>query len=230
MPFDARAEGDTAATLRQLTALAWLNVLLHGLGLIVAWFGLRPGSVVAQLAERMAYLAADPAIWRWGWGIWMLCAVVLVAYMAVLERLLPPHSIAGRLAVVLTAAGMAVDLLCDGLQIGVLPLVAATGPSVAPLFLAFERLAFVGGATVANGLYTTGVLLMTLRMGTLAGTPARLAGWGTVAAGYAMMAAGLLPSPALLQATAGPTLVFYCLWTVLLAHALRRQDRDEPMR
>src|SRR6476620_6767207 len=137
MPFDARAEGDTAATLRQLAALAWLNVLLHGLGLIVAWFGLRPGSVVAPLGERIAYLAADPAIWRWGWGIWMLCSVVLVAYMAVLDRLLPLRSAAARLALVLTAAGMAIDLLCDGLQIGVLPLVAATGPSAAPLFLAF---------------------------------------------------------------------------------------------
>jgi hypothetical protein len=220
---------ETRDTFR-LFVLAWLNVVLHSLGLIVAWFGLRSGSVVAPLAERMAYLAADPAIWRWGWGVWMLCAVVLVAYMAVLERVLPPRSTVAHLALVLAAAGMAVDLLCDGLQISVLPLAAANGPSATPLFLAFERLAFVGGATVANGLYTTGVLLMTLRFGAFSGRPARLAGWGTVAAGYAMMGAGLLPSPALLQATAGPTLVLYCLWAVLLAHNLQQQDRAERSR
>jgi hypothetical protein len=219
----AVATGDTA-TFRRLEILAWANVGLHALGLTVAWFGLRPGSVVAPLAERMAYLAADPAIWRWGWGLFMLCTLVLVAYMAVLERLMPPRSTAARLALVLTASGMAIDLLCDVLQISVLPLAAAAGPASPSLFLAVERLAFTGGATAANGLYTTGVLLMTLRLGRRAGAPARLAGYATVAAGYAMAVAGLLPSPALLQAAAGPTLGFYCLWTVLLARDLRRQE------
>jgi hypothetical protein len=209
--------------LRRLEILAWANVVLHGIGLTVAWFGLRPGSVVAPLAERMAYLAADPAVWRWGWGLFMLCTLVLVAYMAVLERLLPHRSTAARLALVLTASGMAADLLCDVLQISVLPLTAASGPT--PLFLAIERLAFTGGATAANGLYTTGVLLMILGVGHRAGTLARLAGYATVTAGYAMAAAGLLPSPALLQASTGPTLGFYCLWTVLLARDLRRQDQ-----
>ena len=66
-------------------------------------------------------LAGDPAVWRWGWGVFMLCTLVLVAFMAVLERLLPDRSTAGRLALVLTASGMAVDLLCDVLQISVLP-------------------------------------------------------------------------------------------------------------
>jgi hypothetical protein len=211
------------APLRRLVLLAWSNVILHAAGLAVAWFGLRPGSVVAPLAERTAYLAADPAVWRWGWGIWMLCTLVLVGYIAELESLLPPRSIAGRLALVLTASGMAVDLLCDVLQISVLPLTAAAGPS--SLFLAIERLAFTGGATVANGLYTTGVLLMTLRFGRRAGMPARLAGWATVLSGYAMVAAGLLPSPALLLATAGPTLGFYSVWTVLLANDLQKEAR-----
>lgn len=221
MPCPTVATGDEA-TFRRLEILAWANVALHALGLTVAWFGLRPGSVVAPLAERMAYLAADPAIWRWGWGLFMLCTLVLVAYMAVLERLLPPRSTAARLALVLTASGMAIDLLCDVVQISVLPLVAAAGPT--SLFLALERLAFMGGATAANGLYTTGVLLMTLRLGRGVGAHARWAGYATAAAGYAMVVAGLLPSPALLQATAGPTLGFYCLWTVLLARDLRRQD------
>jgi hypothetical protein len=218
------APAGDAVTLHRLEILAWANVLLHALGLIIAWFGLRPGSVVAPLATRMTYLASDPAVWRWGWGVFMLCTLVLVAYMAVLERLLPARSTAGRLALVLTASGMAVDLLCDVLQISVLPLAAAAGSSSPALFLAVERLAFTGGATAANGLYTTGVLLMTLRFGARAGLPARLAGYLTVVFGYAMAVAGLLPSPALLQVTAGPTLGLYCLWTVLLARDLRSPE------
>jgi hypothetical protein len=49
---------------------------------------------------------------------------------------------------------------------------------------------------------------------------ARLAGWGTVAAGYAMALAGLLPSPELLAASTGPTIGLYGLWTVLVARDL----------
>jgi hypothetical protein len=207
---------DTAA--RRLELLAWANVALHGLGLAVTWFGLRPGSVVAPLSERMAYLASGPAVWSWGWGIWMLCTLALVGYMALLGRWLPAGSVAARLALVLTASGMAADLLCDVLQISVLP--GATAST--SLFLAVERLAFTGGATVANGLYTTGVLLMVLRLGRRAGGAARLCGYATVISGYAMALAGLLLSAALLQASAGPTLGFYSLWTVLLARDLRR--------
>jgi len=207
-------------TARRLEALAWANAVLHGFGLPVAWVGMRPGSVVMPLPDRLSYLAAHPPLWSWGWGIWMLCALLLVAYMAGLGSFLPAHSAVARLALVLTASGMAVDLLCDVLQISVLPGIAAAGQSSSTLFLAFEGLAFTGGATVANGLYTTGVLLMTLRFGNRIRTPARLAGYGTVVAGYAMAAAGLLPSPDLLQLSTGPTIGFFSLWTVLVARDL----------
>jgi hypothetical protein len=218
-----------SSTVRRLEALAWGNVAFHALGLIAAWFGMRPGSVVAPLAERTAYLASRPALWSLGWGIWMLCTLLLVAFVAVLGRFLPARSVAARLALVLTAAGMAADLLCDVLQISVLPLVATAGPSSTILFLAIERLAFTGGATVANGLYTTGILLITLRLAGSLSAPARLAGYATAAAGYAMAVAGLLPSPTLLQAATGPTILFYSLWTVLLARDLRRLGEDgEP--
>jgi hypothetical protein len=202
---------------RLLPTLAWGNVVLHGLGLALAWFGMRPGSVVVPLAERMAWLAGRPPGWTWGWGVFMLCTLLLVAYMAALRSRIPGQPVAALLAVVFTAAGIAVDLLCDVLQIQVLPLAAQGDPD---LFLAFERLAFTGGATVANGLYTTGVLLMTFCLRGLAGTPARLAGWATAVSGYAMVVAGLLPSPELLLITTGPTLGFYSLWTVLVARDL----------
>jgi hypothetical protein len=203
----------------RLTALAWANVVLHGAGLVLAVFGMRPGTPLRPLAERMSYLADAPAGWTWGWGVWMLCALLLTAYMVFLERHLPGSPPLARLAVVLTAAGMAADLLCDIVQIAVLPGVAAQGLSGAPLFLAWERLAVSGGLTVANGLYTTGVLLMTLSLRPVS-SMARLSGYATAVGGYAMAAAGLIPSASLAEAATGPTILFYSLWTVLVARDL----------
>ena len=203
---------------RLLPALGWANVAFHGAGLAVVWFGMRPGSVVSPLSDRIAFLAGRPMGWTLGWGVWMLCALLLVAYMATLRLLVPGQSLAAQLALVFTAAGMAIDLLADAVQIQVLPLAAQSGQ---PLFLAFERLALTAGATVANGLYTTGVLLMTLALGPRIGRLARLAGAVTVASGALMALSGLLPSPDLLAASTGPAIGFYCLWTVLVARDLR---------
>jgi hypothetical protein len=205
---------------RALPALAWANVALHGVGVAVAWFGMRLGSIAAPLAERMAYLASRPAGWIGGWGIWMICAVLLVSFMAVLRSRLPVPSPAADLALAFTAAGMGVDLLCDVIQMQALPLAAA---GLSPPFLLLERIAFTGGATVANGLYTAGVVLMTLCLRP-AGVATRLAGWATGVSGAVMVLSGLVLSPALLVASTGPTLGFYCLWTVLVARDLQ-QDR-----
>lgn len=207
---------------RLLPALAWANVALHGVGLAVAWFGMRPGSVLVPLPQRMAYLAGSPPGWTWGWGIWMLCTLLLAAYMAALRLLIPGRPLAPRLALVFTAAGMAVDLLSDVIQIQVLPLAARAGASGEALFLAFERLALTGGATVANGLYTAGVLLMVIALQPRTGMPARLTGGATVLAGTVMIASGLLPSPELLVASTGPTIGFYSVWTLLVARDLGR--------
>jgi hypothetical protein len=207
------------ATVRAVWLLAWANVVLHAAGLVLAWIGMRPGSALVPLAERMAYLAGRPVGWTWGWGTWMACSLLLVSYMVVLRKLIPGRSATASLAVALTATGMPVDLLCDLVQIVFLPRAAAS-PEIG-VFRYLEGLAFTGGATVANGLYTTGILLMTLRLRTRIGALARWAGFGTVIAGYAMALAGLLQSPRLLEAATGPTILLYSVWTVLVARDLR---------
>lgn len=210
----------SARSQRVLPALAWANVAVHSVGVAVAWYGMRPGSIAAPLAERMAYLAGRPAGWIGGWGVWMICTVLLVSFIAVLRSRLPAPTPAADLALAFTAAGMAVDLLCDVIQMQALPMAAA---NPGPAFLLLERIAFTGGATVANGLYTAGVVLMTLclRRATVA---ARFAGWATGISGAVMVLSGLILSPALLVASTGPTIGFYSLWTVLVARDLQ-QDR-----
>ena len=196
---------------------------LHAAGLAVAWFGMRPGSVITPLTERMAFLAGLPAGWTWGWGVWMLCTLALVAFMAALRPYAAGHPLAAQLALVFTAAGMAADLLTDAIQIQVLPFTAQAGAGAPALFLAFERLALTAGATVANGLYTTGVLLMTVALRGAVGKPTWIAGWATVAMGALMALSGLLPAPALLAAATGPTIGFYSVWTLLVARDLCRR-------
>jgi hypothetical protein len=214
----------SARSQRALPALAWANVAFHGVGIAVAWFGMRPGSIAAPLAERMAYLAGRPAGWIGGWGIWMICTLLLVSFMTVLRSRLPTSSPAADLALAFTAAGMAVDLLCDVIQMQALPM-AAAGAGQVGLFLALERIAFTGGATVANGLYTAGIVLMTVCLRPIASRPARLAGWATGISGSVMVLSGLILSPTLLVASTGPTIGFYSLWTVLVARDLGR-DRQ----
>ncbi len=124
-----------------LQTFALANVALHGAGLALAWYGMRPGSVAAPLAGRMAFLASRPAGWIGGWGVWMICTLLLVSFMAVLRSRLPAPNPAADLALVVTAAGMGVDLLCDVIQMQILPL-AAAAPGQIHLFLAFERIAF----------------------------------------------------------------------------------------
>jgi hypothetical protein len=198
---------------RLLWGLAWGNVVLHGVGLVLAVFGMRPGSPLVPLPERMEYLAGHPAAWSWGWGVWMACSLLLLGYVAALRSRLP--SFAADLALTLTAAGMGVDLMCDVVQIRGLPLATASEP----LFLSLEALAFTGGATVANGLYTAAVLILTLSL--RIGSGARLAGFATVVFGAAMAVAGMIPSPRLLELATGPTIGFYSLWTILVARDLR---------
>jgi hypothetical protein len=192
--------------------VAWLSVALHALGLGAA-LGMRPGTAVVDLPSRMAFLAAAPLRWSAGWGVWMLCALSLVAFFVVAAERLP--ALAGRAALALVAAGAAVDLFCDAGQAALLPALAGD----ARLFLAVERLLGVGGAVVANGLYTLATLVVTLSV--RSGWP-RLFGLLCVAGGAAMVAAGFGGVWRYVELTVGPTMLFYCAWAVATANVLDR--------
>ena len=215
--------------IRVLTVLARLNVAFHAAGLALAVVALRAGTALVPLSERMAFLAGKPLLWRLGWGVWMISALLLVAYLASAERLVQQRwerSLLARLSVTFAAAGMGVDLLCEVINLSVLPLLASSGTS--ELFLAFERMAFTGGATVANGLYTTAVLLLTRALGARASALTRASGYGAVVSGYLMAVAGILPSPVLLQYATGPTIGFYCLWVLVVVTDLRTSGEPRP--
>jgi hypothetical protein len=206
--------------------LAWVNVAIHGLALVLAFVGMRPGSPLVDLPQRMHYLAGFPLAWSIGWGTWMLCTLALIAFfVALAPRLAGPPAMA-NLAVLLAAAGGGIDLFCDVLYITVLPQLASLGPPAKDLFLMVERAALAGGLVVANGLYALGTLLLTLCLR----RPGQPISW-VVGIGYAvfffgmvLVVAGFLNDAWLAALGTGPTIGLFCLWTILAARFEERWE------
>lgn len=207
--------------MRPLTLAAGLSVGLHLGGLALAVAALRPGTPLVPLAERVAYLAERPLGWTLGWAAWMLCALALVAFLAVLAHVVPEASTVLRTAVMLASAGAAVDLVCDTLYITVLPGLAAAGPT--PLFLTVERALGAGGVVVANGLYTIATLLAALGLRARPEMPPVVTwlGYATFAGGMLMVAAGFTGDPRHLELATGAAILPYMAWTLGVARALR---------
>ena len=207
--------------MRPLTLAAWTNVGLHLMGLALAIVALRPGTPLVPAAERVAYLAQRPLGWSLGWAAWMLCALVLVAFLAVLAHVVPEAGAVLGPALMLASAGAAVDLVCDTLYITVLPGLAADGATA--LFFTVERALGAGGVVVANGLYTVATLLATLGLRSRPAVPALVLwlGYATFAGGMLMVAAGFTGDPQHLPLATGVTIVPYMAWTVAVARSLR---------
>ena len=207
--------------MRPLTLAAGLSVGLHLGGLVLAVAALRPGTPLVPPAERVAYLAERPLGWTLGWAAWMLCALALVAFLAVLAHVVPEASTVLRTAVMLASAGAAVDLVCDTLYITVLPGLAAGGPT--PLFLTVERALGAGGVVVANGLYTIATLLAALGLRARPEMPPVVTwlGYATFAGGMLMVAAGFTGDPRHLELATGAAILPYMAWTLGVARALR---------
>jgi len=207
--------------MRPLTLAAGLSVGLHLGGLVLAVAALRPGTPLVPPAERVAYLAERPLGWTLGWGAWMLCALALVAFLAVLAHVVPEAPTVLRTAVMLASAGAAVDLVCDTLYITVLPGLATGGPT--PLFLTVERALGAGGVVVANGLYTIATLLAALGLRARPEMPPVVTwlGYATFAGGMLMVAAGFTGDPRHLELATGAAILPYMAWTLGVARALR---------
>jgi hypothetical protein len=205
--------------MRTLFATAGLTAALHVVGLVLALACLRPGSPAVPLDDRLAYLAAHPAGWSVGWGVWMLCALSLVTFLAAL-RSRAPHANLASLAVTLAAAGAAVDLICDVGQIVVLPDVAAWKPAQPALFVIWERWLGATGAIAANGLYSLAALAASLGLRSRVPTFVVALGALTCAAGFLMVVAGFTGDMRQLEVSVGATLVSYLMWTGAVTWAL----------
>lgn len=209
------------APVRVLLLVAVLNIGSHLAGLVAAILWMRPGTPLVSLEARMAFLARHPLGWSLGWATWMLCALSLLAFLAVLREHAGVASLAS-LSVTMAAAGAGVDLLCDTLQILVLPNVASRRDTA--LYVACERGLDAGGLVPANGLYSVGILLAALALRPR--LPAHSLGLGvaTFGGGMLMVAAGFTGDPQQLQLSSGLTMGAFLLWSVDVTRALLRPE------
>jgi hypothetical protein len=204
---------------RPLTKLAWLNVMLHLAGLAVAAVGMKPGSLMAPLPDRLAYLASRPLGWTIGWATWILCAIALVAFLAMLTHRLGERASVARLGLTIAIVGAGFDLCCDCTYILVFPMLATDRSTPESLFLVLERIVGIASMVIANGCYAIGILLTTIQLRGRAGT-SRLA----ILVGYAIAVFGLILSAAGFTwvgwhaaLATGPTILLFCVWVVLVA-------------
>jgi hypothetical protein len=209
---------------RPLIVLAWLNVLLHIAGLTLAAVGMSPGTPLAPLPERMAYVAAAPVGWTLGWVSWMCCALLLVAFLAALVQRLGEDAALARFGLMIAIAGLPIDLFCDAVFLVVLPMIASSHPPAEQLFLVVERATGVGSLVVANGAYSVAILLVSRVLQDRASI-----GLGTVMLGYAvgvgglfLVAAGFTGVPWHSLWATPPTIGLFCIWVVLVARSIAR--------
>lgn len=208
--------------MRLLAALAWLNVGLHVAGLLLAAAFIRPGSPLTPLPDRLRYLAAAPPGWAAAWGVWMGCAVAMVAFTAAVATHLAPRAELARLAVTVAVTAAGFDAFCDVAFITTFPMLAASSTTTNQLFPIVERLVGATSLVVANGLYSVSTLLTTLA---LRGRPglapgAVPVGSAVFAAGMLLAAAGFTGMPEHALWATGPTIGLYCVWVLLVARSL----------
>lgn len=208
---------------------AWTTAALNALGLLMAVGAMWPGAPDAPRAARLQFLAARPLGWTLGWVTWMLAAVALVVFFSHLARALRRPW--GLMALVLVAMGAAVDLLCDAVQVTVVPLAAGLAlrdPGAGAPFDLVERAAWAGGVVVGCGLYCLGVGAATLGLARREAAPplVRLAALSTLAGGAVWVGAEVAGARALLAPATAVTVLGFIAWAVAAPLALERAARE----
>ncbi len=199
---------------RALATRAWINALLHGVGLIAMAAWIKPGSLAFPVDERIRYLVDAPAPWVLSWVLWALAAVSM-AWLT--------HGLASRIggAAAWSAFGVSlsaaiVDISCDCLWID-----SAAVPDSLFDFEIQQAVAFFGGACVANGLYTLGVVLLLRALAPPFKSIVGWLGWGVVLAGFSICVVAVTGPLLLIEAATGLTLLGYPVWTLLVVRQLR---------
>jgi len=211
-----------ASTSRSLIGLAWLNVFVHVTALVLAAIGMRPGTPLVPLSERLSYLAGRPAGWTLGWVIWMGCAMALVAFLAALTHRLGEDARLAQLGLMIAVAGAAFDLMCDSVYIVVLPMLASRWPESEVVFLTVERVTGIGSLVIANGAYSISVFLFARALHDRPGLTRFTTGVGYAVAGFGLLlaTAGFTGIAWHAEWATPPVIGLFCLWVVFVAHSI----------
>ncbi len=164
--------------------------------------------------ERLAYIAANRAAWMFGWFLWQVAAVSLIAFYATLA--LRFRGVLSITAMAVAAAGVSLDIACESRYMAVLP--ELRGEAFVVLDRELEVLIGYG----ANGLYTLALILLVVAgWRVLPKTALALAGPVT-AAGVALALASLRGDPRLETITSAILFPLFTLWVIVVGVWLRK--------
>ncbi|MBI3553892.1 MAG: hypothetical protein HY077_15460 [Elusimicrobia bacterium] len=209
---------------KRLSLSAWAALALHlvaGLSmLLILSRGLQTNG---DLADRLQFLMDHRWLWALGWLPWTMAgASILVFYSCFAQAHSRELGILGWLAVCVALLAVACDWTAQGIEVFVLPGLAARAATASFLRVHREAVLLTGG--LANGLYTAaaGLLLRPTRSAYPRWTVG--AGWGVVAFGAWLTAASLADStPGLFWSNAG---LVPCLMAWLAGTALSSWRRE----
>jgi hypothetical protein len=201
---------------RTSSNVAWLAAATHIVASGAMLLLLRRGLPGFPEAERLAYIQTHRLSWLLGWTVWQVAAVSLLALYVVLAlRFSRTAPVLCGTALVVAAAGFAMDFSSEARYIAILP--ELHGDAFAALDRELEVL--IGYA--ANGLYTLAfALLVVAGWQELPKLALALAG-PVVAAGVALAVASLLHDPRLETITSAILFPLFTLWIVVVARWLR---------
>lgn len=195
------------------------------LALVGSKLWIDPGSIVAPLESRTAYLASAPPGWTLAFLIWMVCALSLVMFLFAAANY--TKSRYAGLALTLGAVGAGIDIFGQVLQVTVLPPLAAEMPATRVTFLTIDQLFFACSVVTGPLFYTLGIPLIGKALPRDARV-ARALGSIALACGLMMVAAGLINDAKLVTITTAVQLLTYCVWAVAAVRVMLSEPVLRP--
>jgi hypothetical protein len=198
--------------------VAWAAAATHVVASVAMLLLLRRGLPGFPEEERLAYIAANRAAWMFGWFLWQVAAVSLIAFYATLA--LRFRGVLSITAMTVAAAGVSLDIACESRYMAVLP--ELRGEAFAVLDRELEVLIGYG----ANGLYTLALILLVVAgWRVLPKTALALAG-PVAAAGVALALASLRGDPRLETITSAILFPLFTLWLIVVALWMRKSEES----
>ncbi len=175
------------------------------------------------LQERMMFVANNGAIWKLSWFTWMLSALGLFTFCAILADELK-RDVFRTLGLGFVGMGIAPDLIAEVVYAFVMPEVVIRGLG-GDLFEMLEVIAMHLTGYLGNGLYNLGGLILTVLAIQQSVLARWVAVWGVIAwiLGLllsASVAVGSITAAEVLTATA---MVLSTIWMLIFAYTVLRR-------
>lgn len=217
--------------LRIAAIVAFSLHLLAGLGMaLILSQGLETN---ADFHARLNFLVEHRILWGFAWLTLSAAALSILYFYVVFAAAHRTDNSASeatlRLAVLLSAAGIAPDLAAQAVEIGVLPAVAARAlvtDAGVELFLLIHRIDVMMSGYLANGLFSISALILSLSTRRWYSWWVWSAGAATGISGFVLSAAALLDSPSGMfwsNVILVPCILF---WLAAVAHSTGAASAD----